>query len=72
MNWSDCSVIETVPGKLSGVAVIIHSRVCPDDLIVNRQKGAEWLAENCGLPLETVQSALSFHARHSSLASHPV
>ena len=35
------------------------SRVRPEDLIVNRDEGAEWLAENFGLPIEAVREILS-------------
>lgn len=70
MNWSDCVAVETVPGRLSGVPVIVRSRVRPDDLVVNRQEGADWLAENYGLSLDMVQIVLDFHARQMSLATH--
>jgi uncharacterized protein (DUF433 family) len=63
MKWTDCPVVEVVPDKVSGAPVIVHSRVRPDDLVVNREEGPEWLAENFGLPLETVRTILAFYER---------
>jgi uncharacterized protein (DUF433 family) len=37
MNWTECPVVEIVPGKLSGAPVVVHSRVRPEDLVVNRE-----------------------------------
>ena len=59
VDWTDCPLIERVPGKLGGAPVIRHSRVRPDDLLVNRGEGEEWLADAYRLPLGTVRG-LSF------------
>ncbi len=64
MDWTDCPMIEQVPGKLSGVPVIQHSPVQPEDLIVNRSEGEKWSADAYRLPLSTVRSILSFHDEH--------
>jgi uncharacterized protein (DUF433 family) len=72
MNWTECPVVETVPGKLSGAPVIVHSRIRPEDLIANREEGPEWLAENLGLPIEMVQTVLAFYERKANRAPHPV
>jgi uncharacterized protein (DUF433 family) len=70
MNWLDCSLIEVVPGRLSGVPVIKKSRVRPEDLLINREEGEEWLANAYGLPANTVHSVLTFYDQHrSDLAS---
>jgi uncharacterized protein (DUF433 family) len=63
IDWRECMQVEIVPGKLSGRPVIKGSRVRPEDLIVNRNEGTEWLAENHGLPLETVREVLTFYDR---------
>ncbi len=68
MDWTDCELIERVPGKLSGAPVIVHSRVRPDDLIVNRDEGPEWLAANFSLPLRAVRTVLDFHDRMTRVA----
>ena len=64
MDWKQCAVVETVPGRLSGEPVIKDSRVRPDDLVVNRAEGEAWLAENYSLPVETVREVLRFYDRH--------
>jgi len=64
MDWTDCPLIERVPGKLSGVPVIRHSRVRPDDLLVNLGEGEAWLAEAYRLPIETVRQVLAFYDQH--------
>ena len=64
MNWEECAVVETVPGRVSGAPVIKGSRVRPDDVIVNRGEGEAWLAENYELPIETVREVLRFYDRH--------
>jgi uncharacterized protein (DUF433 family) len=64
MNWLECPLMECVPGRLSGVPVIKHTRVRPDDLVVNRDEGAEWLAEAYRLPLATVREVLAFYEQH--------
>jgi len=72
MNWTDCPVVEIVPGKVSGAPVIAHSRVRPDDLIANRGEGPERLAENFSLPLEAVRTVLAFYECNASRATLPV
>ena len=70
MDWTACQLVERIPGKLSGEPVIEHSRVRPDDLVVNEAEGEEWLAEAYRLPLETVHAVLSFyHTHRAALAS---
>jgi len=61
IDWTECLAVETIPGKLSGQPVIRHSRVRPDDLLANRDQGAEWLAKNHGLPIQTVREVLAFY-----------
>ena len=64
VDWTDCPLIERVPGKLSGAPVIRHSRVRPDDLLVNRVEGEEWLADAYRLPSGTVRQVLTFYDRY--------
>lgn len=62
--------METVPGKLSGAPVIVHSRVRPDELIVNRAEGLAWLAASYSL-LDTVKQVLTFYDRENRRLAHP-
>ena len=64
LEWTGRPVIERVPGKLGGAPVIRHSCVRPDDLLVNHEKGEEWLADACRLPLDTVRQVLAFYDQH--------
>jgi len=64
MDWRECAAIETVPGKMSGQPVVIGSRVRPEDLVINRDQGTEWLARNHGLSVDTVRDVLAFYERH--------
>jgi uncharacterized protein (DUF433 family) len=70
MDWSECPLVECVPGKVSGAPVIVHSRVRPHDLIANRAEGLEWLADNFALPLETVEAVLAFYDRKTRGLAH--
>ena len=64
VNWTACVEIETVPGKMSGQPVIRGTRVRPQDLLVNREEGLDWLAENFSIPKETIRRVFAFHDRH--------
>lgn len=71
MDWTDCAATEMVPGKLSGQPVIRNSRVRPEDLVTNREQGAEWLARNHGIPVQTVREVLAFYDRHHKRSRAP-
>lgn len=64
MRWTDCPVIEVVPGVMSGVPVLRGSRVRPEDLLANLDEGPEWLAEAHDLPLGQVEAVLAFYERN--------
>jgi len=64
MDWTDCPVIEVVPGKMSGAPVLRHSRVRPQDLLNNLDEGPEWMADAFGLSIDDVRQVLSFYHQH--------
>ena len=64
IDWLDCPIVERVPGKVSGVPIIKHSRVRPEDQVVNRAEGEEWLADAYDLRLPIVHQVLAFYERH--------
>jgi len=66
MDWTDCPVVEIIPGKVSGAPVIKHSRVRAEDLVVNILEGEEWLADAYRLPLATVRDVLTFYRQHQA------
>jgi uncharacterized protein (DUF433 family) len=39
MDWSGCHVVETVPGKVSGVPLVKGSRVQADTVLESHQLG---------------------------------
>jgi uncharacterized protein (DUF433 family) len=65
MDWTDCPIIEQVPGKMSGAPVLRHSRMRPQDILANAELGAEWIAEAHSLLVDDVQQVLAFYAAHS-------
>jgi uncharacterized protein (DUF433 family) len=72
IDWTECALIETVPGKMSGAPVLRGTRVRPQDLLVNRDEGIDWLVENFGIPADVIQQLFTFHDRHQAArASHP-
>ena len=64
VDWMQCPVIESVPGRRAGRPVIRRSRVRPEDLIENIEQGPEWLAENHELAIEDVRTVLAFYDTH--------
>ena len=71
MDWTDCPVIEVVPGRMSGAPVLRRSRVRPEDLISNIDEGAEWMADAHDLPLDDVKAVLAFYNLHIRQLAHP-
>jgi uncharacterized protein (DUF433 family) len=63
-TWTECAVVEIVPGKVSGQPIIKGTRVPVQALIVNRAMGEAWLAESFSLPAETVREVLAFYDAH--------
>ncbi len=66
MNWLDCPAIEQVPGKLSGVPILKHSRVRPEDLILNEEEGEQWLADAFGIAINEIREVLAFYHEHQA------
>jgi uncharacterized protein (DUF433 family) len=61
MDWSGCESVEVVPGKVSGVPLIRHTRV-PVDLVVSSWDGGESVDEiafNYDLNLEEINAVLA-------------
>jgi uncharacterized protein (DUF433 family) len=44
MDWLGCELIEVIPGKVSGVPLIRHTRV-PVDLVIASKDGGETVEE---------------------------
>lgn len=64
IDWGDCAVVETVPGKMGGQPVLKGTRLRPEDLLVNREQGIDWLVENYGgVTPETIRAVFDFYDR---------
>ena len=72
IDWTECTLIETVPGKMSGVPVLGGTRVRPEDLLVNRDEGIDWLVDNFDIPADVILRLVAFHDQHQAArAPHP-
>jgi uncharacterized protein (DUF433 family) len=64
IDWKECAEIETVPGKMSGKPVLKGTRLRPQDLLVNRDQGIDWLIESHGgITRRQVQAVFDFYDR---------
>ena len=67
LNWSECSAVERVPGKVSGAWLFRGTRVPVEALFENLEGGAtvdDFLAWFPGVRREQVETVLE-HARRS-------
>lgn len=62
MDWSKCELIETVPGKVSGVPLLKGTRVPADGIVENFEAGesAEEIAYNFDLDPNDVRTVLAY------------
>ncbi len=62
MDWSDCPLVEVVPGKVSGVPILKGTRMPADAVLENYVGGspAEEIAENFEIPETSVRALLSY------------
>lgn len=73
IRWSECSAVESVPGKLGGAWVLRDTRMPVSAILENIDAGAsiddilEWFD---GLDREQVAAVVRFAGR--SVESHPV
>jgi uncharacterized protein (DUF433 family) len=63
-DWTECELIETVPGKLAGQPVLRGTRVRPRDLLTNREQGIDWLAQNHGIEPEAIRKLFAVYDAH--------
>jgi uncharacterized protein (DUF433 family) len=60
MNWTDCPIIEQIPGKVSGAPVLRGTRLRAEDITGNAEMGVAWIADSFGIPAEKVRIVLEF------------
>ncbi len=75
MDWSDCDLVESVPGKVSGASLIVGTRIFADSIPENYEafldEGAtpeqavnETLECFPGARVERIQALLSYYYSH--------
>jgi uncharacterized protein (DUF433 family) len=64
MDWSECSMVEVNPRKVSGVPVFKGTRVQADAIVENYEGGSpvEEIAENFAVSEDVVREILSYAA----------
>jgi uncharacterized protein (DUF433 family) len=64
LDWSQCSAVESIPGKVSGAWVFLGSRVPVSAGFENlKTSSIEEVLENFHVTREQVQTALDFAAK---------
>ena len=67
MDWTNCPDVETVPGKVSGVPILKHSRMPANAIVENYADGlgADEIAEVFELPAEGVRRLLAYAVKQN-------
>jgi uncharacterized protein (DUF433 family) len=62
MDWSECPVVEVVPGKVSGAPILKHSRVTADAVLESHQLGesVEDIAYSFELDPDDIRKVLAY------------
>jgi uncharacterized protein (DUF433 family) len=62
VDWTDCSEVERIPGKVSGAPILKDSRVFADSFIDNYAWGesAKSIADMFRVPIEQVHAVLDY------------
>lgn len=62
MDWTDCPLVEIVPGKVSGVPILKGTRMPADAIVENYRDGlpADEIAEVFELPPGSVRDLLAY------------
>jgi uncharacterized protein (DUF433 family) len=67
VDWSDCPLVEVVPGKVNGLPVIKGTRVQADTVAESAELGEtpEEIAYNYDLDPDAVRRLLAYAGRHA-------
>jgi len=68
LDWSQCSAVESVPGRLSGAWVLRDTRMPISLIFENLEYGAtiEEIIENYNVAREQIQAVLEFAAQSAA------
>ena len=67
MDWTECPLVERVPGKMNGRPVIKGTRIRPETIIENFEGGSdiEEIHENYPhIGVDTIRRIIEFHHSH--------
>ncbi len=72
MDWTGCSLVEVIPGKVSGVPLLKGTRLPADTVLRNYEAGSsvEEIADNFGVPEQSIRQLLMYAASHRE-TPHP-
>ncbi len=64
MDWTDCPLVEIIPGKVSGVPLLKGTRLPADTVLSNYEAGSpvDEIADNFDMPKTTIRDLLSYAA----------
>jgi uncharacterized protein (DUF433 family) len=63
IDWTNCDIVESVPGKVSGKPIVKGTRILADTIVQDYELGAslDEIQESFpSLPLETIKKLLAF------------
>jgi len=65
VDWTDCPLVEVIPGKVSGVPLLKGTRLPADTILENYEGGSPVaeICENFDMPEDTIREILSYAAR---------
>ncbi len=65
IDWTNCPLVEVVPGKVSGVPLLKGTRLPADTVLSNYKAGSpvEEIADNFDMPEQTILELLSYAAK---------
>ncbi len=67
IDWTDCELVERIPGKVSGRPVVLGTRILADTIVQDAELGSplEEIQENYpDLSLAVIQQLISFAHAH--------
>jgi uncharacterized protein (DUF433 family) len=71
MDWSGCEYVEQVPGRMSGIPVVVGSRVTPESVLEHADGGFSvgQIAWMFSLPRNKVRKVIEYAVRQRSQAA---
>ena len=69
IDWTDCPIVESIPGKVSGVPILVGTRVQADSILENYENGSpvEEISENFGISESMICKLIDFAASQQKL-----